>query len=173
MIEVREEDIDRITEAFARILKGEPPQPIPLPPEMPDHELRQAIEYLNAFLQVYGETAHLAYQLARGEIGGDPPKGKTLVLQSLKSLQASLRTLTWTTQQIARGDLSHQVTFLGEFSEAFNTMTRQLQQAFEERARAAEKLQAQVDEMARTRRAMLNLLEDLKAAQPGVVAPPS
>jgi HAMP domain-containing protein len=162
MLQVREEDIDRITEVFAQILQGEQPRAISLPEDVPDNEIRQAVGYINAFIAAYRETADLSYQLARGEIASDPPKGRTVILQSLKSLHASLRTLTWTTQQIAKGDFSQKISFLGEFSEAFNSMTQQLQQSFEERALAAEKLQTQVDELARTRRAMLNILEDLK-----------
>ena len=52
------------------------------------------------------------------------------VLQSFKSLQASLRHLTWKTQKIAAGDFSQRVDFMGDFSTAFNSMTQQLQQAF-------------------------------------------
>ena len=45
---------------------------------------------------------------------------------ALKSLQANLRHLTWQTQMIATGDFSQRVDFMGEFSEAFNSMVIQL-----------------------------------------------
>jgi len=45
---------------------------------------------------------------------------------SLRSLQASLRHLTWQTQQIAKGYFSQRVDFMGEFSAAFNHMTASL-----------------------------------------------
>lgn len=167
MTEVRAEDIDRITEVFARILDGMRPERIELPLDHPDGELRQAVAYINRFVESYNEAAGLSCQLARGELGAEPPRGKTLVLQSLKSLQASLRTLTWTTQQIAQGDFSQKVSFMGDFSEAFNRMTEQLRQAFEEREETARRLRQQVDELARTRRALLNIMEDLKAARSG------
>lgn len=164
MIQVREEDIDKITEAFALLLQGKRPNAIELPEDHPDDELQQAVGYINTFFETHNETADFAYQLSRGEIGNDPPRGRTLVLQSLKNLHASLRALTWTTQQIAQGDLSQQVNFMGEFSEAFNSMTHQLQQSFEERARVTQQLQQQLGEMARMRRAMLNIMEDMKEA---------
>lgn len=44
----------------------------------------------------------------------------------LKALQANLRHLTWQTQMIASGDFSQQIDFMGDFSEAFNTMVMQL-----------------------------------------------
>ncbi len=165
MIQVKASDIDKITEAFSMILKGKNPRSIELPQDFPDNEIRQAVDYINRFIATYNDTAALAYQLARGEIGVEPAKGKTLVLQSLKSLHASMKNLTWTTQQIAKGDFSQQVSFMGDFSEAFNSMTRQLQQAFQEIKDANERFQEQVNELARARRAMLNIMEDLKVAQ--------
>jgi diguanylate cyclase (GGDEF)-like protein len=40
----------------------------------------------------------------------------------LKTLQANLRHLTWQVQQVAQGDFSQRVDFLGDFSAAFNFM---------------------------------------------------
>jgi len=165
MIQVRAEDVDKITEAFSLILKGKNPKLIELPPDYPDNEIRQAVEFINRFIGTYNDTAALAYQLARGEIGVEPSKGKTLVLQSLKSLHASMKNLTWTTQQIAKGDFSQKVSFMGDFSEAFNSMSSQLQEAFQTIKDANERFQEQVNELARARRAMLNIMEDLKVAQ--------
>jgi PAS domain S-box-containing protein len=53
-----------------------------------------------------------------------------IILQSAKSLQGSLRHLTWKTQQIAKGDFSHEVDFMGNFSVAFNSMSQQLKESF-------------------------------------------
>lgn len=49
----------------------------------------------------------------------------------LKSLQANLRHLTWQAGQIAKGDFSQRVDFMGEFSEAFNSMVVALTEARE------------------------------------------
>jgi hypothetical protein len=130
MLTVKEEHIDKITEAFYRILKGQRPSPIELPEDYPDNEIRQAADYINKFIAEYNNATDLIYTLSRGELNFDPPKGKMLTLQSLKNLHASLRHLTWTTQQIARGDFSHEVDFMGDFSAAFNSMTRQLKDSF-------------------------------------------
>jgi signal transduction histidine kinase/CheY-like chemotaxis protein len=88
-----------------------------------------------------------------------------LILQSLKNLQASLRHLTWTTQQIARGDFSHEIDFMGDFSAAFNSMTQQLKDSFMERKKANEALQDQINELSDARLAMLNMMEDLDEAR--------
>jgi diguanylate cyclase (GGDEF)-like protein/PAS domain S-box-containing protein len=47
----------------------------------------------------------------------------------LKALQANLRHLTWQVQQVAGGNLSQRVEFMGDFSGAFNQMTAKLAQA--------------------------------------------
>jgi len=138
MLNVKEEDIDKITEAFYLILKGKKTTPIELPEDYPDNEIRQAVSYINEFMNEYNVVTELIYTLARGDLSFEPPKGKMLILQSLKNLQANLRHLTWTTQQIAKGDFSREVDFMGEFSAAFNSMTHQLKDAFAERKKAAE-----------------------------------
>lgn len=48
---------------------------------------------------------------------------------NLKGLHANLRHLTWQTQQVASGDFSQRVEFLGAFSDAFNSMVSSLAQA--------------------------------------------
>jgi signal transduction histidine kinase/CheY-like chemotaxis protein len=132
MLKVKEEDIDKITEAFYLILKGKKPTSIELLEDYPDNEIKQAVSYINKFIAEYNGVTELIYTLARGDLSFEAPKGKMLILQSLKNLQASLRHLTWTTQQIAEGDFNREVDFMGDFSAAFNRMTRQLNDSFTE-----------------------------------------
>lgn len=49
----------------------------------------------------------------------------------LKSFQSNLSHLTWQTQRIAEGDFSQRVDFLGEFSQAFNSMVLRLSDSIE------------------------------------------
>ncbi|MBF0101202.1 MAG: response regulator [Desulfobacterales bacterium] len=166
MLSVNEADIDKITEVFYLLLKGKKPGTIQLPPDYPDNELKQAVGYINKFLNEYNNVTDIAYTLARGEINFETPyKGGLLILQSFKSLQASLKHLTWTTQQITEGHFDHRVDFMGEFSDAFNTMTLQLKNSFLERDNANLALRNQIDELAQARRAMLNIMEDLEEAK--------
>ena len=130
MLNVKEEEIDKITEAFYLILKGKKPTLIELPEDYPDNEIKQAVSYINQFINEYNSGTDSVYTLSRGDLNFEVPKGKLLILQSLKNLQASLRHLTWTTQQIAMGDFSHEVDFMGDFSAAFNSMTQQLKDSF-------------------------------------------
>ena len=130
MLEVPEEDIDKITVLFYRVLKGELPRPLELPEDYPDNEVRQVIEYANRFVAEYQELAGAMSAVSRGDLNLNVPVGRMHVLQSFKNLQANLRHLTWKTQQIAGGNLSQSVDFMGDFSTAFNSMTQQLQEAF-------------------------------------------
>ncbi len=165
MLNIKESDLDKITEAFYLILKGKKPTPIKLPEDYPDNELKQAVSYINKFINEYNRSTELAYTLSRGNLNFEPPKGNMLILQSLKNLQASLRHLTWTTQQIATGDFSHEVDFMGDFSAAFNSMTQQLKDSFTERKKANETLQNRVNELNDARLATLNMMEDLDEAR--------
>jgi serine phosphatase RsbU (regulator of sigma subunit) len=130
MITVAEHHLDQLTATVYQILRGEKPPLITLPADYPTDEFSQLVDYLNRFIREYDEFADFMYSMARGELNQPPPAGKMRVLQSFKSLQANLRHLTWKTQQIANGDLTQRVDFMGDFAAAFNEMTRQLQQAF-------------------------------------------
>ena len=65
----------------------------------------------------------------------------------LKALQANLQHLTWQVEQVAAGDLSQRVDFMGDFSVAFNKMVLQLEDSLEEmkNREAAERTQIMLD----------------------------
>jgi adenylate cyclase len=132
MLNVKEEQIDKITEAFSLILNGKNASPISLPEDHPDNEMKQMVNYVNRFIKEYSEGTELLFNLSRGELDFQATKGRTVLLQSLKNLQTNLRHLTWKTQQISGGDFSHKVDFMGEFSVAFNNMTQLLKESYEQ-----------------------------------------
>jgi serine phosphatase RsbU (regulator of sigma subunit) len=162
MLEAREEDIDRITELFYRVLKGEIPQPLVLPKDYPENEIRQVVEYANRFVTEYHALADAMSALSRGELDFGVPTGKMHVLQSFKNLHANLRHLTWKTQQIAGGDLTQHIDFMGGFSKAFNSMTQQLKEAFakidrqnQDLSHANQRMKRDLDAAARVQRTLL------------------
>jgi serine phosphatase RsbU (regulator of sigma subunit) len=162
MLEVREEDIDRITAMFHRILKGELPPPLDLPEDYPENEVRQVVEYANRFVAEYQALAGAMSAMSRGDLDLNIPAGRMHVLQSFKNLHANLRHLTWKTQEIAGGDLSQHVDFMGDFSLAFNSMTQQLREAFakieqqnQELSRANHRMKRDLDAAARVQQTLL------------------
>ena len=130
MIYVDEKIIDGITEAIYLILHGKAPVPLELPSDYPDNEIKQLVGYINKFTDEYNKFTDFAYSLAKGELDYKPSKGKMRVAESIKSLHASLRHLTWQAEQIANGDFTQKVDFMGEFSLAFNRMTQQLDESY-------------------------------------------
>jgi len=86
---------------------------------------------LRFFSECVMQTQDLAKALAKGDLDCEiPPRNNELAAQ-LKSLHASLRHLTWQTQQIAKGSYKQRVNFMGDFAEAFNTMASQLEERSE------------------------------------------
>src|SRR5512137_1334332 len=138
MIPVEEALLDSLTAAFHQLRTGKAPPPIVMPDDLPDNELRQLITYVNRFLCEFGPFAEAMEQIARGELETRPLLGRMAGVQSLKALQSNLRHLTWKTQQIAGGDLEQKVDFLGDFSTAFNRMTQQLKDSYQELERRNE-----------------------------------
>ena len=58
--------------------------------------------------------------------------GRNILASALKTLQANLRHLIWQVEEVAKGDFTQRVDFMGEFSSAFNSMTQQLDQSLTE-----------------------------------------
>jgi adenylate cyclase len=126
MISVEEELIDRITAIFHHLRTGKVPAPIPIPDDLPDNEIRQLLTYVNRFLVEFASFAEAMEQIAQGELETRPLLGRMVAVHAFKALRSNLKHLTWKTQQVASGDLEQEVDFMGDFSIAFNTMTRQL-----------------------------------------------
>ena len=138
MISVEAALIDSITAAFHDLRTGKVPPPIRMPDDLPDNEIRQLITYVNRFLCEFAPLAEAMEQIARGDLETRPLLGRMAGIQSLKALQSNLRHLTWKTQQIAAGDLEQKVDFMGDFSTAFNSMTQQLKDSYQELERRNE-----------------------------------
>ncbi|MFA6294206.1 MAG: adenylate/guanylate cyclase domain-containing protein [Victivallales bacterium] len=143
IVSAKAETIDKITETVYNILKGKKLENIEIPPDYPNDEVRQLMEYVNLLVRDYNECTEFVYSIARGELDCATPKDKLVVTQSSKTLQASLRHLTLITQKVASGDFNHKVNFMGDFSLAFNSMTQQLKEAFDKIEMQKEILQMQ------------------------------
>lgn len=97
-----------------------------------DRELSEPYQSLKRdFQSLQREVDELiAYsaELSRGNLSVDFPSKDNYLCENLKNLHANLNHLTWQAQQVARGDYSQQVAYLGDFSAAFNEMTKQLKE---------------------------------------------
>lgn len=118
------ERLDRISGHLHALLHNEEPALLDLAGQKED-EIRQVGEFVNTLTEALSSLTKAAHHLSIGDmdvrISAKLPAG-----HHLKNLQATLRHLTWQTGQIAKGDFSQRVEFLGEFSHSFNWMVEQL-----------------------------------------------
>ena len=98
-------------------------------------KLGQGLMFLDKCLK---ELNGFVDSISHGNLAEDPTYSKqNPLLCSHKNLHATLRHLAWQSKQVADGDYSQRVDYLGEFGETFNEMTRQLalrQKRLEEQA---------------------------------------
>lgn len=88
-------------------------------------KLGQGMQLLGKWME---QNRKFSLAMAKGNLSYDEVDRENAVAAPMKELQSMLRHLAWQTQQVAKGDYSQVVDFMGEFSEDFNTMTRQLQE---------------------------------------------
>jgi diguanylate cyclase (GGDEF)-like protein len=65
----------------------------------------------------------IAYTFSRGDLTSNITT-RGFIPGCLKMLQAHLRHLVWQVQMVEKGDFNQEVCFMGEFSDAFNSMVR-------------------------------------------------
>ena len=127
MNQIEKNRVDRITESVYYLLKGQVPQKIACENDTSD-EIKQLSQMMNDLIGQFGEIKQSIVPLSKGNLDAQIPKNNFLA-SPFKHLHSSLSHLTWQTQQIARGDFNQRVDFMGDFSQAFNTMTNALKES--------------------------------------------
>jgi len=100
--------------------------PIMLDEDRFSGELSSLAKNLNRLFANYRELKDFSIDLAEGNLTGDLPPRSNWLAGPLKSLHAQMLHLGWQAKQVADGDYSQMIDFMGEFSEAFNRMIGQL-----------------------------------------------
>jgi len=93
--------------------------------ELPE-DFRDLGRGIKFFAECVTDTMTLAKDMSKGVLNSELPPRDNEIAAPLKSLHASLKHLTWQTQQITHGDYNQRVNFMGEFSASFNKMIEQL-----------------------------------------------
>lgn len=91
----------------------------------PFRKLGMGLQYLETAVK---EMKQCSAALSKGDLSRFKPARENFLCENLKNIHANLNHLTWQAKQVAKGDYSQTVSYLGEFSEAFNTMTEQLRE---------------------------------------------
>jgi signal transduction histidine kinase len=135
-----------------------------LPAQVPaDCEYKEEVGELIAYLD---ELSHYLRAITEGDLSV-PLARRGPLAGALKGLHANLRHLTWQTQQVAAGDFSQRVDFLGAFSTAFNSMVGALAQAREDLTNKNRELATAYEEL---KTAEAQLLQQEKMASIGQLA---
>ena len=80
------------------------------------------VHTVNRLLRRFEEIVAFVVPLARGELSAPLPSPDNHMAVPLVEMHARLSQLTRQTKEIARGDYSQRIDFMGEFSDAFNAM---------------------------------------------------
>lgn len=88
--------------------------------------MSEVIKLFNIISNNMEETYCFATSLASGNLDVESPKKSNYMAAGLKELRSNLSPLTWQTQQVAKGDYKQHVDFMGDFSNAFNSMVEKL-----------------------------------------------
>lgn len=139
--------MDPVAEKMYNYLRDviyDPPKAV-LPTEELPEGFRDFGNGLRYFAECVMETKTLAQALARGDLTGEIPSSGNEIASPLKSLHASLRHLTWQTQQVAQGDYQQRVKFMGDFAAAFNSMAQQLEERKKNDAKEKSRLQQYIN----------------------------
>ena len=110
------------------LLEGKVPELISVDKleEADDRQLAQLLNELFAYLR---EIQEFILPLSRGNLENvKPPQKRNFLSSPFKELHSRLLHLTWQANQVAQGDYSQRVDFMGDFSDAFNYMIHSLQQ---------------------------------------------
>gem|GEM_PF-2025854 len=113
--------LQSVRQALSSLLSGSIPQLLGEPAPSRADETGELRDITNLLIRKFAEAHDFLASLSNGLLEIDPPP-RNFLISPFKRLHSSLRHLTWQTKQVATGDLSQRVDFLGEFSDAFNAM---------------------------------------------------
>jgi len=115
-----------LDEQLLHLLRGETGRTVEYGEDL-DPELQGLCETVNRFVASCNDAHDFIRSLAEGNLEAPAPP-HNLLASPFKQLQANLLHLTWQTGQIAAGDYSQRVYFMGAFSAAFNSMVEALEE---------------------------------------------
>ena len=113
--------IEKFAKKLVILLQGNIPERIDISKITDEHELYFA-NMLNQLIIFMREIHDFIIPLSKGELGEIKISPKNFFGSPFKELHSRLLHLTWQANQVANGDYSQRVDFMGDFSEAFNNM---------------------------------------------------
>jgi hypothetical protein len=147
--------IEEAATKLALLLKGRVPEPIDAATKTNQAEPELAVQ-LNRLFTSVREIHEFIVPLSKGQLEQvKVPPPKNFFASPFKELHSHLQHLTWQVKQVAQGDYTQRVDFMGDFSEAFNSMIVAL-------STSEEKLKRKIDELQKA----LSLIATLEGILP-------
>lgn len=87
--------------------------------------LQDSIYYLSANIF---ESNRFLNELSQGNLDAVPPSKSNFLSGYLKELHAVMKHIAWQAEQVANGDYSQEIRFMGKLSDSFNIMIKQLRE---------------------------------------------
>lgn len=113
--------IKEVNEKLVILLQGRIPEKI-APGKIGDKSKHKLAVMLNQLVDFMKEIHDFIIPLSKGEIADITTSRNNFLASPFKELHSRLLHLTWQAKQVANGDYSQRVDFMGEFAEAFNSM---------------------------------------------------
>jgi hypothetical protein len=139
--------IDKFTETLGILLQGNIPEEIDTGKIAGERELNLA-NMLNQLIKFMQEVHNFIIPLSKGELNEIKISPKNFFGSPFKELHSRLLHLSWQANQVAKGDFSQRVDFMGDFSQAFNHMIDSLkhhEEALKNKIEELEKALSHID----------------------------
>ncbi len=120
---VNKDELNLISEQIRHIILG---KPVPQELRCKSTEFQEVQSGMDYLIDCIAEAGELLINVSVGNLELNTPLKHNYITGNLKELHAGLRHLTWQADQVAHGDYSQRVMFLGDFSKSFNQMVEQL-----------------------------------------------
>jgi hypothetical protein len=113
--------IEEAVEKLTILLQGKIPEKID-DGKLDNENDRQFANMLNQLITFMQEIHALVIPLSKGKLQDIRVSPKNYLASPFKELHSRLLHLTWQAKQVAKGDYGQRIDFMGDFSEAFNSM---------------------------------------------------
>jgi signal transduction histidine kinase len=115
---------------------------------------------VNQLIDSLEDVNRFIIPLSQGRLEDFTPEKNNYLASPFKELHSRLKHLTWQSRQVAAGDFNQRIEFMGEFSEAFNSMVEDLAERERQLREAKMLLEAKVEERTLELRRMVSKLDN-------------
>ena len=153
--------IDIVNEKLKVLLLGEIPDHVSTE-GLTDENEKELCNNINRLISSISEIHQFVQPLSKGELNEISIQRWNLLGSPFKELHSRLLNLTWQAGQIAEGDYSQRIDFMGDFSRSFNAMV----QALDLKDRA---LKTKIEELENNKRLIENELDIARTIQDNLI----